>query len=433
VTHSAPFIKQVTEFGDTQKVVATEDIRNDQGVSLVKQGARIDSSLYERLVQHKLLRPIDYSVSIENPVTPLSLVTDAKRLLSNEADLVQAVDGRFIERDLLPVVGSIHLEPRLSIKLKLCRENTPWRYQHMLRITLIALHVAARLRWPVAERQVLAAAAIFHDLGEMHLDPDLFDGQPLDLVQRHQIVSHPTIAYLFLKEFPVYHPHVSLAVYQHHERLDGSGYPKGLSGDDVVPAARVIGATELLAVIRLEPERRDGLFSSIAEILSFNSDRFGKEIILPLIEASKRIEECGMGMAADRLVMVNKEELQARMKLLQQMLHEAEVLGDGSNDEMTTFICGQLGRISEMANRCCANLHTSDDLLEIFGNDHVALSELDALVREMIFLVQSTAREAMRRWPIDELSEHHHEPLTRWLKQAETLIQTGVARASARR
>jgi hypothetical protein len=274
-----------------------------------------------------------------------------------------------------------------------------------------------RLRWPVAKRQVLAAAAIFHDLGEMHLDPDLFHGQPLDLVQRRQIASHPTIAYLFLKEFPVYHPHVSLAVHQHHERLDGSCYPNGFSGDDVVPAARVIGASELLAVIRLEPERRDNLLASIAEILSFNTDRFGKEIILPLIEASKRIEEGSMGMAADRLLMINKEELQARMKLLQQMLQEDEVLDDGSNDEMTTFICGQLSRISEMANRCCANLHTSDDLLEIFGNDHVALSELGALVIEMTYLVQSTAREAMRRWPIDELSDHHREPLTRWLSK----------------
>jgi hypothetical protein len=98
VTQSAPYIKLLTELGDTHQLVVTQDICNDQGVSLIKQGTQIDSSLYDKLVSHKLLRPIDHSLSVENPVTPLSLVTEAKRLLSNEPGLEQAVDYRFIQR-----------------------------------------------------------------------------------------------------------------------------------------------------------------------------------------------------------------------------------------------------------------------------------------------------------------------------------------------
>ncbi len=422
MTQSTPYLKQVTALGDTNRVVATEDIRNDQGVSLVKQGSRIDSSLYDRLVRHKLLRPIDYSVSVENPLTPLSLVTDAKRLLSSDAELEQAVDSRFIQRDLLGPLGSVHLEPQVSFKLTLCRERFPGRFQHMLRVALIALHAASRLRWSTNERLDLAAAAMFHDLGEMHLDPSLFNGQALNLARRRQIFSHPTIAYLFLKEFSAYHPRVSMAVHQHHERLDGSGYPKGLAGDDVVPAARVIGASELLAVIRLESGRNGSRLFSTSEVLAFNTEKFGNDIILPLIEAAKRIETTSDALADSGHV--NKRVLQARLTLLVEILQEAKGLDTGADDEMTAFISGQLGRISAMANRCCADLHSSDELLALFGEDNVALSELDALVREMIFLVQSTAREAMRRWVKEELPARDQGPLARWLRNAEMALHS---------
>ncbi|MEJ2460370.1 MAG: HD domain-containing phosphohydrolase [Candidatus Thiodiazotropha sp.] len=413
MTHTAAYIKQITDLGDTQKVVASEDICNDKGVSLVKKGAQIDSSLYDRLIQHKLLRPLDYSVSIENPITPLSLITEAKRLLSEEAELVQAVDSRFIQRDLLPILWGVYLEPQLSFKLTLCREQTLSRFQHMLRITLISLYVAARLRWAISERIELATAALFHDLGEMHLDPSLFNGQPLDLAQRRQLFSHPTIAYLFLKEFSAYHPRVSMAVHQHHERLDGSGYPKGLSGNDVLPAARVIGASELLAVIRLEPGRSESRLFSITEILNFNAGKFGNELILPLIDAAKRIKADDSYVTDSRFV--NKSDLQTRMNLLHEYLKEADKLDATASNDMTAFISKQLCRISDMANRCCANLHTSDDLFAIIGDDKIALSEVDALVREMIYLVQSTAREAIRRWIKDDSVSDEHDPLVKWL------------------
>lgn len=292
----------------------------------------------------------------------------------------------------------------------------------MLRVALIALHVALRLRWPTNERLDLAAAAMFHDLGEMHLDPALFNGQALSLGKRRQIFSHPTIAYLFLKEFSTYHPRVSMAVHQHHERLDGSGYPKGLAGDDVVPAARVIGASELLAVIRLEPGRNGSRLFSTSEVLAFNTEKFGNDTILPLIEAAKRIETTDDTLADSGYV--DKRVLQARLTLLVEILQEAQGLDKGADDEMTAFISGQLGRISAMANRCCADLHSSDELLALFGEDNVALSELDALVREMIFLVQSTAREAMRRWVKEELPARDQGPLARWLRNAEMALHS---------
>ncbi|MEW8692578.1 MAG: HD domain-containing phosphohydrolase [Candidatus Thiodiazotropha endolucinida] len=419
--HPDPYIKLVTELGDLRQVTAIDDIRSDQGITLVKRGELVDNSKYDRLVGHKLLRPLDFSLAVENRVTAEKLMRDGKRLLHDEPELEQAIDRRFIQRDLLTPLGTVPLEPQLGFKLTVCRECCVDRYHHMMRVALIALYVASRLRWPADDRQELATAALFLDLGEMHLEPTIFTSrQPLSMAQHQQIYSHPTIAYQFLKLFPSYHPRISEAVHQHHERLDGSGYPNALSGNDVTPAARVLGAAELFTAIRLERKNSSGRLFSTAEVLRFNSERFGKDIIVPLIEAAKRID--GAMEKESATGSINKTILQARMKLLNDILQGADAIDVSGNDEMAMFIVQQLKRLTGMAKRCGFDLRAPAKLLNIIGDEERALSELDALVREMIYLVQSTAREALRRWVKDGVPEQEQQPLTKWLRHTDLAL-----------
>jgi HD-GYP domain-containing protein (c-di-GMP phosphodiesterase class II) len=421
VIHPDPYIKLVTDLGDMQRVVAIQDIHSSQGIVLVKRGESVDKSKYDRLVGHKLLRPLDYSLTVENRVTAEMLMHDGKRLLQDEPKLGQAIDRRFIQRDLLTPLGTVPLEPQLAFRLTVCRERFVECYHHMMRVALIALYVASRLRWPADDRQELATAALFLDLGEMHLEPSIFTSrQPLSMAQHRQIYSHPEIAYRFLKLFPRYHPRISKAVHQHHERVDGSGYPNGLSGDDVIPAARVLGAAELLTAIRLERKNSSGSLFSTSEVLKFNTERFGQDIMPPLIEAAKRIDD--IKEKPPVMGSINKTILQARMKLLNDILQGADAIDVNGADEMAIFIVQQLRRLTEMAKRCGFDLRAPANLMNIIGDEERALLELDALVREMIYLVQSTAREALRRWVKDGVSEQEQQPLAKWLRHTDLAL-----------
>jgi HD-GYP domain-containing protein (c-di-GMP phosphodiesterase class II) len=421
VLHSDPYIKLVTELGDMRQVLAIQDIHSNEGAILVKRGEAVNSAKYDRLAGHNLLRPLDYSLAVEERVTAEKLMLDGKGLLHDEPELEQAIDRRFIQRDLLTPLGTVPLEPQLAFRLTVCRERCLERYHHMMRVALIALYVASRLRWPADDRQELATAALFMDLGEMHLEPSIFTSrQPLSMAQHRQIYSHPEIAYRFLKLFPSYHPRISKAVHQHHERVDGSGYPNGLSGDDVIPAARVLGAAELLTAIRLERKNSSGSLFSTSEVLKFNTGRFGKDIMAPLIEAAKRVD--GAMDKGSTAVRVNKTILQARMKLLNDILQGADAIDVSGDDEMALFIVQQLRRLTDMAKHCGFDLHAPAKLINIIGDEERALSELDALVREMIYLVQRTAREALRRWVKDGVPEQEQQPLTKWLRHTDLVL-----------
>ncbi|MEW8398376.1 MAG: hypothetical protein AB2707_19650, partial [Candidatus Thiodiazotropha sp.] len=194
VLHPDPYIKLVTELGDMRQVRALQDIESDRGTVLVKRGEAVDSSKYDRLASRRLRRPLDYTLAVEERVTAERLMLDGKRLLKDEPELREAIDKRFIQRDLLTPLGTVPLEPQMAFRLTVCRERCAERYQHMMRVALIALYVASRLRWQADDRQELATAALFLDLGEMHLEPSIYASrQPLSMAQHRQIYSHPEI------------------------------------------------------------------------------------------------------------------------------------------------------------------------------------------------------------------------------------------------
>ena len=63
-------------------------------------------------------------------------------------------------------------------------------------------------------------------------------------LEREMIHIHPQVGYDLLKNIPFPWP-IAEIVYQHHEKMDGSGYPRGLSGDDILLAARIISVADL--------------------------------------------------------------------------------------------------------------------------------------------------------------------------------------------
>jgi putative nucleotidyltransferase with HDIG domain len=86
----------------------------------------------------------------------------------------------------------------------------------------------------------IRTAATFHDIGKIPLPAEILS-RPSKLSEAdfHLIKTHPQTGYDILKEVEFPWP-VARIVWQHHERLDGSGYPLGLKGEEILPEARVL-------------------------------------------------------------------------------------------------------------------------------------------------------------------------------------------------
>ena len=94
------------------------------------------------------------------------------------------------------------------------------------------------------------------------------------------IKIHPQAGYDILKDIDFPWP-VALAVVQHHERLDGSGYPYGLSGSDIIREARILAVADVVeAIVSHRPYRPAlGLDQAVAEISQHQGDRYDPEVV----------------------------------------------------------------------------------------------------------------------------------------------------------
>lgn len=123
-------------------------------------------------------------------------------------------------------------------------------YQHCLLVSGLAAAFAHRLGFREADRRLIAEAAVLHDIGKARIPIDILR-KPAGLspAEREVMRRHPGIGHDMLVAQGGFAPTVLTAVLSHHEFLDGSGYPHGLSGDDIPDAVRIITICDVYAAL----------------------------------------------------------------------------------------------------------------------------------------------------------------------------------------
>lgn len=129
-----------------------------------------------------------------------------------------------------------------SIQLTL---DAPHRIEHPLHNAILCEVATRRMGKDPLERLPLIAAALTHDIGMQKIQDQVFSqAEPLTESQRKIIDNHPEVACEMLKQHGVTEKRWLTAVLQHHERLDGSGYPKGISKENLSEDAKLLAITD---------------------------------------------------------------------------------------------------------------------------------------------------------------------------------------------
>jgi putative nucleotidyltransferase with HDIG domain len=147
-------------------------------------------------------------------------------------------------------------------------KRDPYTAGHQQRVASLSVAIAEEMGWDPHRTQGLRLAALVHDLGKIQVPSEiLVKPGKLNEFEWKMLQEHPTVGFEILR--PVAYPWpVAEAVLQHHERLDGSGYPQGLKGDQISAEARIIGVADIVeSVSSHRPYRAAlGLEHALAEI-----------------------------------------------------------------------------------------------------------------------------------------------------------------------
>ncbi|MCU0595005.1 MAG: HD-GYP domain-containing protein [Desulfobacterota bacterium] len=150
----------------------------------------------------------------------------------------------------------------------LTQSRDPYTAGHQLKVSDIAEGIARELGLPAETIEGIRVAGMVHDMGKLSVPAEIVTKPgALTSFEFSIIKEHPARAFEVLKEIDFPWP-VAEMVLQHHERLDGSGYPGGLEGDEIRLEARVLAVADVVGAISSHrPYRRDlGLEAALREI-----------------------------------------------------------------------------------------------------------------------------------------------------------------------
>jgi HD-GYP domain-containing protein (c-di-GMP phosphodiesterase class II) len=165
-------------------------------------------------------------------------------------DLARAAQGRPLAGDLsgaeLVAAEDIFLGSHVRALTVRLADKDPYTERHTRRVANLAVRVGEELGLPKPRLRTLAIGALVHDIGKLAVpDAILKKPGPLDDDEYAIVQEHPERGHRLLGELGGFSPAVRRLVLDHHERLDGRGYPRRLDGEQIDLDTRILTACDV--------------------------------------------------------------------------------------------------------------------------------------------------------------------------------------------
>ncbi|AKJ27209.1 HD-GYP domain-containing protein [Caldimonas brevitalea] len=281
------YLNRVVAVAETAGVEAAEDIMSGNGIKLLAKGTRIDANAKERLLQHKLRKPLESSVRVIDGVALRQLDQVAEALLDRHA-LLASVCGSVDARRVTAALQALRLTSSTESMLSVYAAQGPHKLEHAVGVSLMGASMQHNLPGAGSGdgQQVLMVAGLLHDVGELYIDPAILNARSrLTAEQWKHIAAHPIVAAHLLRDMPGAGPQVAEAVLCHHERLDGFGYPQGLRGTQLPLSGQVLALAEMLMGL-IESGRSPAERASVA--VKLIPGEFNRHLLARVAQAIRR-------------------------------------------------------------------------------------------------------------------------------------------------
>lgn len=173
----------------------------------------------------------------------------------------------------------------LRVEPDLTANNRSFLISHSMRSTVLAICIGLQLRMPLTKLVELGTACILHEIGMLRLPPQLYlTDRILAPTEKNQLNTHPIISYTILKGYdaPL---NVCLAVLEHHEKENGTGYPRRISGAQISLYAKIISVVcsfEAITAPRTYKSASSS-FEAMVEMLKNTGQQYDGTVIKALL------------------------------------------------------------------------------------------------------------------------------------------------------
>ncbi|KIL42406.1 HD family phosphohydrolase [Gordoniibacillus kamchatkensis] len=245
------------------------DVFNAYGLPLISAGTQLHKSDIEKLNAHNV-DYVDIVPRSEDDDWPPrydeeklevyhSAIGGVKQLFESVRKEGQ-LNEEEVNRTFDPLVDRFHEDKDVVSMLLVLNSKDDYTYQHSVQVGMLSYYIA---KWSgLSEKQAVHAgkAGYLHDIGKSMIDnailqkPGKLTDEEYDEIKKHTIYGHDILRRSFDD------PSLALVAMQHHERLDGQGYPNGLTGEQIHPLAKIVAIADVYSAMictRVYQKKRD--------------------------------------------------------------------------------------------------------------------------------------------------------------------------------
>ena len=284
-------MRRISAKNAKEGMVLERPVFDSQGYELIESGSTVDAELLRTLSIYGIAELIinDWRVDdvpVQTLISPEleGMATQALRVIIAESQGSKFIDEALLEeaegpifqmtRELFPeVIGEMNASG--------CQQISDYPVVQPAKTASLSLLMGRRLGMGMLELPGLGMAALMKDVGGILLPDGVLDkAEPSD-TERLEVHKHPGYGAEIISQLERFGPEVAEAIFYHHERWDGSGYPEGLKGEDIPTSARIIGLCD--SYYELVSKRPDSPsimpHEAIEYVMAYSGDLFDPQIV----------------------------------------------------------------------------------------------------------------------------------------------------------
>jgi putative nucleotidyltransferase with HDIG domain len=276
---------------------------SEQGKIILSENTALTDALITRLQDWGVHSLYIKEPTIEDADNVISIVSEQRIFTRKHTEIVRILKDAFekaryfkeVPLAQMSELADQSIESLVSTSgvmshLKAIRSTDDYTFRHSVNVGIIAGVIGKWLGFKGPALKELVLAGLLHDIGKTQVPlevlnkPDKLSRPEQDIMQ-----EHATVGFELIKKSKQVSQAVMLGVWQHHERLDGSGYPFRLSGQEIATAARVIAVADVYDAMTTNRIYRSALtpFSVIEEVFGEMFNKLDPEISLTFLNNLK--------------------------------------------------------------------------------------------------------------------------------------------------
>lgn len=398
---------------EKRTIMASQDIVDERGFKLWARDQRVTPTLQQSLLERKLKTPIESCLVAADGVTIFELHAQAQRFLGSDGPFAQGL--HLWAEEICQAIQHLPLHSVAQLMLTTIQALRPNVFEHAVQSMVLSGAMALHQGLDRYQVRLALLGGLLHDLGEMYVNPEYLDQHSeLNSHRYRHVIVHPSFGALLLRRSTDYPATLATGIAEHHERIDGTGYPKALHSTQIGTLGQHLAAVETICALAQQTPNRH-FWSQAYLSLRVIPGEYGAAA-LRFVSERAQAESADAPQAGE-----SSAETAGRIQALQQIdahLHQAMTHAEALRQQSgSAAVRGVSGRVIQRLTHLRAAWNSAG----LWAPEHLHASapvELDHLHRELEFRCRATYRNSVwQEQALSDLDYKQLEPLWRHLER----------------